>query len=90
MADGERETEEGRQRPPARGPWRAVALVSGIGTQLAGSVLIGLYVGRQLDRLWGTSPWMFLAGLLTGLAVGIWGVVRLITWAMEGPPRDGR
>ncbi|MBX6394622.1 MAG: AtpZ/AtpI family protein [Alicyclobacillaceae bacterium] len=89
MADGERGTGNGRPNG-GRGPWRAFALVSGIGMQLAAAVLAGVYIGRWLDRLWGTSPWMLLAGVLLGLAAGILGVVRLVKTVMEGPSRDGR
>ncbi|ATY86247.1 hypothetical protein CVV65_16010 [Kyrpidia spormannii] len=73
-----------------RRSWRAFALVSGIGVELAAAVLAGVYLGRWLDRLWGTSPWMLLVGVLLGLAAGILGVVHLVQTVMGGTSRDGR
>ena len=42
------------------------------GTQLAVSVLVGLYVGRRADARWNTDPWGLLAGGAVGLAVGMY------------------
>ena len=64
-------------RDDSRNPWRAYALVSGIGLQMAFCVLLGLFGGKWLDGVLGTSPWFLLLGLLLGLAAGIWGIVVL-------------
>jgi ATP synthase protein I len=58
-------------------PYQALAMASAIGADLAGTTLGGLYLGKYLDRLLGTSPWLLLIGILTGLACGIYGI-RLI------------
>ncbi len=42
------------------------------GTQLAVSVLLGVYAGYRLDGRWGTGPWFLLAGSALGLAVGLY------------------
>jgi len=41
------------------------------GTQLAVSVLLGLYVGYRMDARWETGPWLLLAGGALGLAGGL-------------------
>lgn len=50
---------------------KGVEVVFG-GTQLAISVLLGVYVGYRLDGRWGTGPWMLLAGSALGIAVGLY------------------
>lgn len=42
------------------------------GTQLAVSVLVGVYVGYRLDARWGTGPWLFLLGSALGLGLGMY------------------
>jgi ATP synthase protein I len=58
-------------------PYRAAALMSGIGLQLVSSVLLGLYLGRYLDTRFHTGPWLMIAGILLGMTAGITGVIVL-------------
>ncbi|GAB6935031.1 hypothetical protein JCM14720_09520 [Calditerricola yamamurae] len=58
--------------------WRAMAVVSAMAGQLAASVLLGYWAGTWADRAWGTHPWLLVVGLLGGLAVGIYGIVRIL------------
>ena len=51
------------------------SLASG-GTQLAVSVLLGVYVGRWLDGKWGTAPWCLVAGAALGLALGLYAFLK--------------
>jgi F0F1-type ATP synthase assembly protein I len=46
------------------------------GTQLAVSVLLGVFAGYYLDRRWGSSPWGLLAGATLGLAIGLYGFLK--------------
>ncbi|MDB5085688.1 MAG: hypothetical protein JWN30_2574 [Bacilli bacterium] len=57
--------------------YRAFTLVTAIGTELAGCVIGGLYLGKWLDAKWGTTPWLLLTGMLLGLTVGIIGIVQI-------------
>lgn len=41
-----------------------------LGIQLALAVVVFFFIGRWLDGLWGTEPWLMLAGLLLGAAGG--------------------
>jgi F0F1-type ATP synthase assembly protein I len=36
----------------------------------------GFFLGRYLDRLWGTEPYFLLAGFIGGVSLGLWWVVR--------------
>lgn len=65
-------------KPKLDNPWQAVALVSVIGIDLAVSVILGFWLGRYLDRLLQTDPWLMLMGIMAGLAVGVYSVYLLI------------
>ena len=54
----------------------ALGLASGIGLQLAVTVLVGLGLGYLADRAFHTSPWFLLVGLLLGVVGGGYSVVR--------------
>jgi F0F1-type ATP synthase assembly protein I len=51
--------------------------VSTISFQLAGSVLLGVFLGRYLDHWLGTTPWLMVAGLFLGLTAGITGIIKI-------------
>jgi F0F1-type ATP synthase assembly protein I len=51
---------------------REAAPYLGLGTSLAGAVLLPIAVGWWLDRRWGTAPGLTLAGAVLGLvAAGV-------------------
>ena len=51
------------------------------GTQLAVTLLLGVFVGYKLDARWGTSPWLTLGGAALGLGLGLFNFVRrALTW----------
>jgi len=56
----------------------ALGLLSGIGLQLAATVLVGLGLGYLADRAFHTTPWFLLAGLLLGVLGGGYSVVRMV------------
>lgn len=67
-----------------RHPFQAMALMSAILSQLVGSILIGIFAGRWLDRQIGTEPLFLIIGLLLGLAAGIYTLTRLIQHFFSG------
>ncbi|HHW43875.1 MAG: AtpZ/AtpI family protein [Thermoanaerobacteraceae bacterium] len=56
----------------------AMALTTTIGMEMAIMVTAGFYGGRWLDRQFHTEPWLMTAGILLGMAAGIWGVVQTV------------
>jgi ATP synthase protein I len=61
-------------------PYKAMALMSGILSQLVGSILIGLFGGKWLDETIGMDfPLFLIIGLFLGLAAGVYGMIRLIS-----------
>ena len=61
----------------------ALGLASGIGLQLAASVLVGLGLGYLVDKFLHTSPWFLLVGLMLGIIGGGWSVVRRVMKELE-------
>jgi F0F1-type ATP synthase assembly protein I len=46
------------------------------GTQIAITLLVGVFVGYKLDARWDTSPWLTLAGSLLGIVLGLYSFLR--------------
>jgi F0F1-type ATP synthase assembly protein I len=59
-------------------PWKAAAFVGVIGVDLAVMTLAGFWTGRYVDRLWGSDPVFLIIGVLLGLGLGIFSVIRMI------------
>jgi F0F1-type ATP synthase assembly protein I len=59
--------------------WRELAAYLGLGTSLVILVLIGIGLGRYLDRRLGTEPAFFWVGALAGLAAAGWEFFRQVT-----------
>lgn len=59
-------------------PVKAMALMTSITSYLAGSILLGVFLGRWIDGKTGTFPFFLIIGLLLGLSVGVYGTMRLI------------
>ncbi|MCM2267193.1 MAG: AtpZ/AtpI family protein [Elusimicrobiales bacterium] len=57
-----------------------------IGLELAGAVLLGLWLGYWLDGRLGTRPWLTLAGALLGLVGGFYRVAKEL---FRPPPAGG-
>ncbi|MCF6138907.1 AtpZ/AtpI family protein [Pseudalkalibacillus berkeleyi] len=55
-----------------------MALMSGILSQLVGSILVGIFGGIWLDRSLDTEPFLMIIGLFIGLATGVYGTIKLI------------
>lgn len=67
-----------------RHPFQAMALMSVILSQLAGSSLFGIFFGRWLDGKLGTAPLFLVVGLLLGLAAGIFAMLRTVRKYFSG------
>ncbi len=69
---------DNRQKPASATVVKAMAVTTAIGAELAITTVAGFYLGKLLDNYFGTSPFIMLAGVLLGLATGIWGIVAFI------------
>jgi ATP synthase protein I len=59
-------------------PLQAMVLVSMIGGQIAVSVLLGYWGGQWMDDRFATEPLFLIVGILSGLSVGIYGVMKIV------------
>lgn len=57
---------------------QAMGMTTAIGTELAFTVVSGYYCGQYLDRQCGTGPWLMLAGVVVGIAVGVAGMYKIL------------
>lgn len=71
---------EQKNRPPFYG----MALYTAILTELAGSILAGIFSGKWLDGKAGTEPTFLIIGLLLGLTGGVWAVIYTIRQFSSG------
>ena len=62
---------------------KAMAITTTLGTELAICVVLGFYGGRQLDRVLDTGPWLMIIGILLGVVVGIWGIIKTMERFMK-------
>jgi F0F1-type ATP synthase assembly protein I len=66
------------QKPKTSGILQAMAVTTMIGAEMAITVTLGFYGGSALDRQFGTGPWLMVAGILLGVAAGIWGIINIV------------
>lgn len=43
---------------------------------LIGAIFLFAAIGYWVDRWWGTSPWFLLAGLLLGVVIGFYELIK--------------
>ena len=48
----------------------------GLGLQFAASILLFLFLGRWLDRRFGTEPWLLLSGVFLGAGAAFYSIYR--------------
>ena len=52
--------------------WRYLHL----GTEIAVLALLGAWLGRALDRRWGSEPWCMVGGVALGFTIGLYHLIR--------------
>jgi len=61
---------------PAKNTTRSVMAYSGIGLQLAGTILVFVYGGYRLDVYRSSSPVYLVAGAVLGLSIGFYSMIK--------------
>ena len=49
---------------------QTLGMVSSMGISVALAIAIGVFIGLQLDKWFGTAPWFFFVFLFFGIAAG--------------------
>jgi F0F1-type ATP synthase assembly protein I len=73
------EMEDPSQPPDRHEESRLVALgmkYAGIATQFAITLLLFGWLGNRLDETKGWTPWGLLTGILSGMFLGVWSMLR--------------
>lgn len=70
-------------RKRSENPWRAAGLVGALGADLVVCMALGYFAGRYVSNLTGGQTGWIVAGVLAGLAVGIFSIVLLIKRFLE-------
>ncbi len=65
-------------KPKGSGFLKAMAVTSMIGTEMAITVTLGYFIGKRLDSMFGSDPWIMVAGILLGVAAGTWGIINIV------------
>jgi F0F1-type ATP synthase assembly protein I len=63
----------------ANGKNRSIYNLLTVGTTLVACIVTGYFLGSYLDRKWGTSPWLVVAGVLLGTAAGFVSLFRMVS-----------
>lgn len=63
--------EDSDKRPKYNETFRALSYFSQIGVTMAATVFVGVLLGKFLDGLFGTSPWLLLIFSLLGAGAAI-------------------
>lgn len=66
------------QRDDKRQIMEALTLVTTIGLNMVATIVVGLVLGRWADGYFGTTPWCTVAGIVLGMAAGLWGTYQRI------------
>jgi len=61
------------------GKSRSIYNLLTVGTTLVACIVTGYFLGSYLDRKWGTSPWLVVAGVLLGTAAGFVSLFRMVS-----------
>lgn len=66
------------KKPGSGGFLQAMAITTVLSMEMAIAVTLGFFGGRLLDKQFNTEPWSMVAGILLGVAAGIWGIISTL------------
>jgi ATP synthase protein I len=58
--------------------YRDVGPYLGLGIQLAATIVICFFIGRWLDGLFNTTPWLMVLGAIFGAAAGLYNFIKTV------------
>ena len=58
--------------------WEAVLRLTGVGFFIGGSITLGVFIGRGLDSKLNTEPILVIVGLILGIIIAVYGVLRML------------
>lgn len=65
-------------------PWRAAGMVGAMGLEVAVCLFLGYLLGKWASGMFGgPRVWWVIGGMVCGLAVAVWSMVRLVKKMLE-------
>ena len=58
--------------------YRDVAPYLGLGIQLAATIVVCFFIGRWLDQVLNTAPWLMIVGAFVGAAGGLYSFLKTV------------
>lgn len=55
-----------------------MGLVGVIGIELSILLLAGIWLGKKVDQIFNTTPLFLIIGMVLGLAIGIWSIIKMV------------
>ncbi len=56
-------------------PWQIAAMIGSLGMEIIILTVGGAWLGNKLDAVWNTKPFLLLAGVIIGLAMGFFSAI---------------
>jgi ATP synthase protein I len=69
--------EGGADKSPREDSGSAMAKGLRAASELVAGVLVGGFIGWELDALFGTRPWLSIVFFMLGVVAGFWNVIRM-------------
>jgi ATP synthase protein I len=73
-----------KQRNSKENPWRAIAMLGGVGVDLGVCMLTGYWLGNWFSEYRGGEPVWIVAGMMLGFFLGIVSVFLIIRSYLRG------
>ena len=64
--------------PVPESPFVLYSKYGALAFEFIGSILAGVFVGYQLDRYFGTDPWLVLGMTIAGTVIGFYRMVQVL------------
>lgn len=64
--------------PPTQSAFVRYSRHGALAFEFLGSILAGVFLGSQLDRHFGTDPWLVLSMTIAGTVIGFYRMVQIL------------
>lgn len=64
--------------PPRESPFVRYSKLGALAFEFLGAILAGVFLGSQLDRHFGTDPWLVLGMTIAGTVIGFYRMVQIL------------
>ena len=61
-----------------------------LGLEFAITLLLLIFLGRFLDKRWGTEPWLLLAGAILGFVIGFYHLIKTLSRLSVSKQKKGK